>query len=480
MKKNVWKRLVGIWVIAALLVCMVGCGTDKGGKKNPDNGEVNNDTGKTDDSVVDLGGYEFVVGSSFIQNDPDMETVMGSERSFEEARRYVEETYNCKIKITSLWPDMETLRAKTMTGDKYADVIQIPMNFLLQAIRAGYVQGLDDVKGIYKDDYRWVEACTNMATYDGVTYGLNFMRPSEVRTCLVYNREVLKQCGVTENLEQLVRDKEWTFDKFEEIMKQCTKDTNGDGVTDIFGMYPAVCASLGTAMVNSNGGSLVKIEDGVAKENFTSQETVTALNYLSKWLNDDKIVANVYGSESRLGITTQSYADYFVNGECAFMFCESWLVTQQIKGKAGGLDYGMLPFPMGPDADDYVSNANNAMVFAIPSTNTEDIDKTVIILNALAKAVAGEEDDSEAQEAYDYDIMMEYFGKEDKDAAEMYNLILSKSYVDRGAGVDSLLSEFGTTCVIDACFRQFGTPASAIESISGMYDDLINSIYNNR
>ena len=44
--------------------------------------------------------------------------------------------------------------------------------------------------------------------------------------------------------------------------------------------------------------------------------------------------------------------------------------------------------------------------------------------------------------------------------------------------MDSLLADFGSEVVVDACCRQFGTPAAAIESISGMYDDQINSIYN--
>ncbi len=477
MKKAFWSRLIALGMTAVLLVSLVGCG----GGKTPDANDGDNntsDTGKTDDTVVDLGGYEFVLTSPFIQDSPDMETVMGSERSFEEARQYVEKTYNCKIKVTSLWPSMENLRAKTMAGDKYADIIHIPMNFLLQAIRAGYIQDLNTVKGLYPDDYRWVKACTEMATYDKGVYGLNFMRPSEVRTCLAYNRDVLKKCGVTESMEQLVRDKQWTFDKFEEIMKKCTKDTNGDGKTDIFGMIPAIWNELGIGMINSNGGSLVKVENGVAKENFSAPEAISALNTLSKWVNDDKIVANVYGADSRLGVTTQAYSNYFVNGECAFMFCESWLITQQIKPIANNVDYGILPLPMGPNATDYVSTAYNALAFAIPSTNTKDIDKTVIVMNALAKAVAGDENDSEAQATYDYDIMMDYFGKEDADAAEMYNLILSKSYVDRGAGVDALLADFGSEVVVDACLRQFGTPAAAIESISGMYDDQINSIYN--
>lgn len=476
MKKSFWSRIAALGLAAVLMFGLVACGN---GKPSTDSSNDNSTgTGKTDDTVVDLGGYEFVVTSPFIQNSPDMETVMGSERSFEEARQKVEKAYNCKIKVTSLWPSMENLRAKTMTGDKYADIIHIPMNFLLQAIRAGYIQDLNSVKGLYPDDYRWVKACTEMATYDKGVYGLNFMRPSEVRTCLVYNRDVLKKCGVTENMEQLVRDKQWTFDKFEELLKKTTKDTNGDGKTDIFGLMPAIWNELGFAMINSNGGSLVKVENGVAKENFSSQEAISALNYLSKWVNEDKTVANVYGADARLGVTTQAYANNFVNGECAFMFCESWLITQHIKPLANNVDYGILPLPMGPNATDYVSNANNALVFAIPSTNTKDVDKTVIVMNALAKEVAGAENDSDAQAAYDYDIMMDYFGKEDATAAEMYNLILSKSYVDRGAAVDSLLADFGSEVVVDACCRQFGTPAAAIESISGMYDDQINSIYN--
>lgn len=476
-KKNLMKKIVGIAVCAVLTISMVGCGGSDDKNKDSEN-KVDSSAGKTDDTVVDLEGYEFVVASPYIQDEPDMESIMGSERSFEEARQYVEDTYNCKIKVTMYRPNMENLRASTMTGTKYADIVHIPMTWLLQAINAGYVQELNNVKGLYLDDYRWVESCTNIATYDGSTYGLNFMRPSEVRTCLVYNKEVLKQCGVTEDLEQLVRDGQWTFDKFEEIAKKCTKDTNGDGISDIFGMYTALDKELGLSLINSNGGSLVEVVDGKAQESFTSEKAITALNYLSKWINTDKIIANKYGTESNLGSTTTTYANYFVDGDCAFLFCESWLVTQNLKNIAGDLEYGMLPLPKGPDTEDYASNANNALVFAIPSTNTEDLDKTVIVLNALAKAIAGEENDSEAQEAYDYDIMMEYFGKENANGAEMYNFVLSKSYVDYGCAIDTLYSDFASTCIIDTCYRNFATPASAVESISGVYDSLIDSVYN--
>jgi len=137
----------------------------------------------------------------------------------------------------------------------------------------------------------------------------------------------------------------------------------------------------------------------------------------------------------------------------------------------------MVPMPMGPDADEYITSAYNGLVFAIPSTNTEDLDKTVIVLNALAKAVAGEE--SEEDSAFDYDIEMSYFQKGDTDSVEMYKLILDSSYVDLGTGISDMLSDFGTKCVIDACYRNVGTPAAALEAVSGTYQDVIDSVYNN-
>lgn len=476
MKENKWKRMLAILLAGVMSLSFVGCGNSTGDNSKKGG---SSSSGQTDDAVVDLGGYEFVLASPFIQNDPDMDSIMGSEQSLEEARRYVEETYNCKIIVKYFEPTIENMRSKIMANDKIADVIHIPINNLLQSIRAGYVQCIDDIDGIYTDDYRWIDECTSMASYDGSCYGINFMRPSEVRTCLIYNRDVLKNSGVTEDIETLVKNNEWTFDKFEEIAKKCTKDTDGNGVTDVWGLLPAIFNELGIAMVNSNGGSLVTVENGVAKENFTSKEAVTALNYLSKWVNEDKICANVYGSEARYDFTTQEYAKYFANGECAFMFCESWLVTQYLKNVADtDLDYGMVPFPMGPDATDYASASFNALVFAIPATNTKDLDKTVIIMNALAKAVAGEED--EADEAYDYDIMMDYFQKDDTKSVEMYKFVLSKSYVDLGAGIDSLYDDFAQRCVVDACYRHAGTPASATEALGGTYQGVIDSVYNNK
>lgn len=477
-KKLIGKRVLGVLLAAVLTVGMTACGPrgSETGKDSNKDGAESGKIGKTDDTIVDLEGYEFTIGSHFLQDDPDMDAITGAERSFEEARRQVEEAYNCKITIVPFSSDIESVRARAMSGDKIADVLDYPINDLLQSIRAGYVQSLDNLEGIYTDDYRWVKGYTNIAKYDGVSYGVNMMRPAEVRTCLIYNRQMLKEYGIEENIEQLVKNNEWTFDKFAEIAKKCTKDTNGDGIIDTYGLYTYGASTLGISMINANGGSLVEVQDGVAKESYNSQKCINALNALSKWVNEDKFVANVYKDKADLGVTTSEYAKYFVKEECAFLFCESWLVNQNVKKIAGDLDYGMLPLPMGPDAEDYISTAFNGRVFAIPTTNTENIDKTVIVLNALGKAVAGDESDGE--EWWEYDVEVDYFQKGDTASVEMYKLLLDKCYVDLGTGVSGLLSEFGQKCIVNPCFKSVGTPAAQIEAMTGKYQSVIDGVYN--
>lgn len=477
-KKFIGKRVLGAFLAAVLTVGMSACGTkgSETGKDSNKEGTGAGKIGKTDDSIVDLEGYEFTIGSQFLQDEPDMDAITGAERSFEEARRQVEEAYNCKITIVPFSSDIESVRARAMSGDKIADILDYPINNLLQSIRAGYVQSLDDVEGIYTDDYRWVKGYTNMAKYDGISYGVNMMRPAEVRTCLVYNRQLLKECGVEDDIEQLVKNKEWTYDKFAEIAKKCTRDTNGDGVMDTYGLYTYSAPMLGLSMINSNGGNLVEVQDGIAKESYNSQKCINALNALSKWINEDKFVANIYKDKTDLGVTTSEYAKHFVKGECAFLFCESWLVNQYVKKIAGDLDYGMLPLPMGPDEQEYISTSMNGRVFAIPTTNTENLDKTVIILNALGKAVAGEEADGESW--WEYEVEVDYFQKGDTKSVEMYKLLLDSCYVDLGCGVSGLYTEWGQKCVTNPCFKSIGTPAAQIEAMFGKYQSVIDGVYN--
>lgn len=470
MKKASLQRVLCFALCVLMIISVCGCGSSR---KNSTNGRAaNKNSAYSNDEIKDLNGYTFVIASPFLHDEPDLSSVTDAERIFYAAREKVEKQFNCKIKIENVWPEISTVRSKILAGDKIGDIIDYQVNLMLQSAHAGYIVPFDSIDGIDISDYRWISGYTSLATYGGKHYGLNFMRPVEARACVVYNKDILKSSGINDNLADLVRKNQWTFDKFEEFAKACTKVVNGK--VETYGVYTALPQMFGTSLISANGGSIVSIENGKAVGTYTDSKVINALNFLNKLANEDKVL-RVFESNS-LSETEDAvkFGTYFVNGECAFLFCESWLVNQNIKPNAGDMKYGVVPLPMGPDASDYCSPSQHARVFCLSSTNT-DLDKTVPVFNALAKEIAGDE---ENQDWWSYDVQKNYFDDNDKDSTEMYLKCIDKSTVDLAIGVNDLYEDFCQKVITEAIYENKGTPASKIDSINGIYQNSIDAVYN--
>lgn len=463
------KSFLCITLAVVMLFAMVGCG-DSNSKNN--NSGTNAKTSY--DDIVDMNGYTFTIASNFLQDNPDLSSLTDAEAIFETVRRDIEKTYNCKIQIIPSDNTVETIRTKILGGDKIADLLDINGTEITQLARSGYIVPLDDIDGLDISDKRWISGYTRLAEFNGKHYGMNFMRPAEARVCLVYNKELLKKFGVSEDPQKLVKENKWTFDKFAEMAKKCTGDANGDGVTDTYGIYTRLQNLFGLSMIAANGGKLVSMENGIAKETFTDKKVITALDFVNKIVNEDKSLKIATETNSNNSISSKEIASHFVKNEAAFIYCESWVLNQAIKPVAGDMEYGILPLPMGPDATDYVSPAENARNFCISSTN-KDVEKTVIIANALAKAISeyGEGDDW-----WKYDVEADYFQMGDKESVDIYMMLIDKATIDLGVGVGDLWDDFQTKVIGETIFGRKGTPSSKIQSIKGKYDDAINSIYN--
>lgn len=460
------KKVLSLMLCFCLIATLAACG-----KTDDDEGDGKVKT-STDDSVVDLNGYEFTIASSFLLDKPVASEITDAEQIFEEIRHKVEKDYNCKITILPVENTVENVRSKIMAGEKIADLIDVEGYNLIQMARGGYLAPLEDVDGIDINDSRWLPGYTKLSEFNGQHYAVNFMRPAEARICLIYNRDLLKKYGVKEDPQDLIADKKWTFDKFREMCKACTADTNGDGKTDTYGINLGLSQLFGISMIAANGSSLVKTVDGVAKENFNDPKALTALNFVYELINKDKSVR--YGGDGVHPATEKDAMADFVAGCSAFYFCETWSINQTLKPMAGDMNYGVLPIPMGPDAEDYVSPSENARSFGITTTN-KDLDKTVTIFNALARYT--EKYDEEA-DWWEYDVKMDYFRPDDDKSVEIYMMLIDKATFDLGVGVTDLWTDFKENVVGDTCLKNKGTPASKIKSITGTYQASIDAIYN--
>jgi len=439
--------------------------TNKGGK-----------TPYTNDNAFDTKGYVFTIASAWLKSKSDhLDT--GFESLFFERKAEVEKMFNCTIKIINFNPTVSNLQPKILAGDKVADIVEMVAENWISAAANNFIVPMESIEGININDSRWISAYKKLTEFKGKHWGLQFLKPVEVRACVFFNKDLIKASGIKEDLYQLVRDKKWTFDKFGEICLKVAKDTNNDGVNDIWGMHMVHPLDNIHYFLQANNGALVKVNSkGKVEESFTSKEAVNTLTYLHKWAQVDKTMymnENYRGPDSFASLGFEDSINLFTTGKVAFLIDESWICNQQLKTKVKNFEYGMLPLPMGPDAKDYVSPAQNARAFAITSTN-KDLKYTVPIFNALAKGLKGYEGEDWMWE----DIQKEYFQDSDKQSIEMYKLCLSKSSVDIGVAIPRMLEEWRMYAGVYSVFFRTETPQSAGNKITGKYDTQINKLFN--
>ena len=91
---------------------------------------------------------------------------------------------------------------------------------------------------------------------DGVAVGA-----SEPRQCLYFNKKILEEAGIDpETVYDLQAAGEWTWEAFEDMLKTIQKDTDNDGVVDIYGMTGSNVDMYRVA-VFANGGKFFDFDD---------------------------------------------------------------------------------------------------------------------------------------------------------------------------------------------------------------------------
>ncbi len=126
---------------------------------------------------------------------------------------------------------------------------------------------------------------------------------------LIYRKDYLRQAGVPEPRES------WTWDQFVSYAKRLTKDTNGDGIVDVYGYATtARYAYQFVVFIWQNGGSLYS-PDGT-RATVASENSVEAVQFFVDLMKKHK-VSPVFTTESLLIVRKM-----FAEGKVAmFMDC---------------------------------------------------------------------------------------------------------------------------------------------------------------
>ncbi|NMB44912.1 MAG: extracellular solute-binding protein [Firmicutes bacterium] len=298
----------------------------------------------------------------------------------------VERRFNAKIEIVAMHYDdgsiIEDLQQGLLAGT--ADgVYYVKVGEAYQYANEGFFAPLTDLDiepGLFE---QYIDP--ELLTYRGEKY---FFSPTTANVTqlatrgraqqpdfegIIWNKTKFEELGLP-NLYELVENGEWTWDKFKEIAVAATRDTDGDGETDLWG-YAPYASPWGFPRAHNwlitNGADVTRVdEDGRVVFALDEPAALEALNFYQEL----ELLGVVY--------TDQPGYQAIVNDKVVMAICRPWTlyIIEDFED-----DLGYVPIPKGPRMDEYVapSVSGGLYAMAIPATTKEDPAALVALAQAL-------------------------------------------------------------------------------------------------
>ncbi|MBQ7183521.1 MAG: hypothetical protein IJR97_05980 [Clostridia bacterium] len=340
---------------------------------------------------VDFGGANLYIdyywGPNPRKDDPSEE-----EQAQYDYRDWIMKTYNVNIVEEQLgdWGSISTeLTNFVGASDGSLRVMVLPPDFVGGPMANGYLAAWNENDLINFEDDLWNDSTVDFMTVNGKVYGVATGN-SEPRHCLYFNKSILEDAGIDWNtIYDMQADGTWTFEAFEEMLKKIQKDTDNDGVSDIWGMTGSNVDMYRVA-VFANGGSFFDFdENGKLAVTAGSDNTLEAL----AWAKD---VWNTYGYQQPADGAWDYFKQAWKQNFCGFYMYQTYggfNDQDEFNPKDDGFEWGCVAFPVGPKGTTY-TNVVSDNVYVIPNCyDAETVGKIAYIYSLWASATPGYDDE---------------------------------------------------------------------------------------
>ena len=342
-----------------------------------------------------------------------------------ERNSIVESLYDCKIEMVASQDPVGLTMAEVTSGNQTIDIFSAT-GFGKSPSENGNIYNLYNL-GIDFSHEWWDQ--TFVSSYTIKTSGGkdtlfalmgDFCLSAFAAThAIIYNKNVMETSGITENIYTLIQNREWTMDKFSEMVRISAKDASGNSVIsfkegDILGWARTAHAAHGLHTASAH--PIIETKNGAFV--FSPSDDPTA------WVSMiDKAIGvwNTQGSET-LGYTNVQKA--IVSNKALFA-SEVIDVLERIRD-AENTQVGILPYPLySPSQERYAHYVDNhVFTYHVPVSvsDTETIGKFLEVFgyhsrHTVRKAFVN---------VYSYDYC------HDPQSADMLELILNSRSYDPG------------------------------------------------
>ena len=369
------KRFLAL-LLAAMMLCAMACAEAPEGYPDVVDG-------------IDFGGatiyiYDYWTSSAERKANPTEE-----EQAQYDYRDWLMETYNCTIIqiADGDWSSNVTQLTNFCTApDGSLRLYILPPDFVGTPM-ANNLFAAWDTDLIDFEDEKWNDATVNFMTKAGKVYGVA-TGASEPRQCLFFNKRVLEEAGIDwETIYDMQAEGTWTWDAFEEMMKLIQKDTDNDGIIDIYGMTGNNSDFYMMGVV-SNGGTFFQFNEGGELEiAVNSNEALEGLAWAKEmWAT--------YAYQQPSDGSWDYFKDAFKQGFQGFYMYQTYGGFNDNAELSDMEDeWGCVAFPIGPKGETYV-NITSDNITVIPNVyDDETVAKLAFIYDMWSNATPGYDDE---------------------------------------------------------------------------------------
>ena len=449
---NLKKIIIVLLILSLLVLSVLSCSSNNekketGGSNDAGNAENAADTDSEEIKSAhimperDFGGYNF----TFLVKEFDGNGYWGAVDIFAEEEngdpindsvykrnRIIEDRYNINIsEIRAGQHGAVTDKGKrsVMSGVHEYDVLMPDLNGGAGLATQGLLMDLkSNFPYVQFDQVWWDQRANQMLTLGNSRYfliGDMTLMVNDATWVIMFNKKVVEEYGMG-NLYTYVKEDNWSFDTFQGLVKQVSKDLNGDGKFD---------ENDQVGLLTDNGAKTIMVYNTgemVARKNdkdlpYLALNTERAINV------SDRVFEILKDKTSCIHANDLKMSDPWTNGVNRMFQEDKGLfymlsLTVMHKMRSMDSDFGVLPFPkFDKNQSEYYHtvqpSTSNSIVFPV---TTPDPEMASIIIEDMCY-----ESRDTVRYAY-FDITITNKTIRDEESAEMLDLIFSTRIYDLG------------------------------------------------
>jgi multiple sugar transport system substrate-binding protein len=268
------------------------------------------------------------------------------EKASLEKREELEKKYNFKFEYLNVpfeeyWDKFTTT---VLAGEPFADILIMEYKRAIVPAKQGQLLPLREFTNPTSDINNEQRLVRKLPTLAGEEYAFN--NPGVSVVGVHYNRDIFKRLGLPD-LQELYNKGEWTWEKFIEIARQATRDTDNDGKVDVYGLSGSAF-DMARHFAASNG--IAFVDPNTLEDTSDDPKMIEALEFVNRIYNVENVIKNKSGDK-----LAWQELDTFKDGDVAMSIQYDWSVGDLT------FEVGVVPVPQGPQGSPQYTYANAAL-----------------------------------------------------------------------------------------------------------------------